>query len=221
MSTVSLENYLKTIYHLSDGGRSIVSTQEVSKALDYSNPAITDMAKKMKEKGLLEYTKYKGMRLSPRGTKEALRIIRIHRLWETFLMEVLGYDWQEVHEEAELLEHSTSDKLAEKLAIYLDYPERDPHGAPIPGIDGQWPAPSFDLLRFDHVVKPGIYTIQRVSDNNPEFLQIITQLGLALFTEIELVEHCSFDESKRILIRGKETFLSNKISQRIFISEAK
>jgi DtxR family Mn-dependent transcriptional regulator len=142
MITISKEDYLKEIYKIAIDNDSNVSTANLAEKLSVTNAATSDMAKKLAKAGYIIYEKYKGIRLTTRGKKEALKIIRRHRLWESFLIETLGLNWGEVHEEAEKLEHQTSDFLIDKIDEYLDYPQFDPHGEPIPTKLGRIPEAS-------------------------------------------------------------------------------
>lgn len=132
MSTISKENYLKVIFNQNELVNDFVTTSQMAQELDVSNAAISDMAKKLSSEGLITYEKYKGMELTSKGEKMALKVIRRHRLWELFLMKILGLNWSEIHDEAENLEHHSSDFLIDKIDEYLGYPEFDPHGHPIP-----------------------------------------------------------------------------------------
>ncbi len=221
MPSISRENYLKTIFHLSQKGTRRVTTTAVSEALSISNPAISDMAKKMEAKGWIDYKKYRGMQLTEEGTRQALRIIRKHRLWETFLQEVLGYRWEEVHEEAEKLEHSTSDKLADRLAEFLGHPKTDPHGDLIPTSDGKWPLNNrAGETAIYSIMRPGHYIISRVEDQDEEFMRFITQIGIMLHKDIRLIAHFDFDHSKSIQIDEREVILSAEVSRRIFVTQS-
>src|SRR3954471_19141026 len=134
--SVSKENYLKAIFHLQQDNQS-VSTNALAESLQTRPASVTDMLKKLKEQRLLQYEKYKGVKLTHEGRKVAILIIRKHRLWEYFLVEKLGFGWEEVHEIAEELEHISSKKLIDRLDEYLNFPQTDPHGDPIPDIDGK------------------------------------------------------------------------------------
>ena len=130
----SVGDYLKAIWGI--GGLEAVSTKEVAERLSVSSASVTNMFGRLQEMGLVEYERYRGASLTGVGRREALRLVRRHRLIETFLMEHLGYSWQDVHEEAERLEHVVSDEFTERLAELLEHPGRDPHGDPIPAADG-------------------------------------------------------------------------------------
>ena len=130
----SVGNYLKAIWESAEEGAA--STKDVADRLSVNPASVTNMFARLREKGLVEYERYHGASLTEEGLSEALRLVRRHRLIETFLLEQLGYSWEDVHEEAEQLEHSVSDRFTERLAEVLGHPERDPHGAPIPAQDG-------------------------------------------------------------------------------------
>jgi DtxR family Mn-dependent transcriptional regulator len=132
--SASVGDYLKAIWEV--GGSDVASTKEVAERLSISSASVTNMFARLREMGLAEYERYQGASLTEAGREEALRLLRRHRLIETFLLEHLGYSWQEVHEEAERLEHAVSDRFTERLAEFLGHPDRDPHGDPIPAADG-------------------------------------------------------------------------------------
>lgn len=142
--SVSVGDYVKAIWEVAGSG--VASTKEVAERLSIAPPSVTNMFARLQEMGLVEYERYRGASLTERGRKEALRLVRRHRLIETFLLEHLGYSWQEVHEEAERLEHAVSDGFTERLAEFLGHPDHDPHGDLIPAADGTFePDDSFPL----------------------------------------------------------------------------
>ena len=130
--TTAEENYLKAIYHLSDGGKKSVSTNDVAGEMNTKPASVSDMLRKLGEKEVIEYRKYYGVNITDEGKKRALQTIRKHRLWEVFLVEKLNFAWDEVHEVAEELEHIQSPLLIQRLDAFLNYPKFDPHGDPIP-----------------------------------------------------------------------------------------
>jgi DtxR family Mn-dependent transcriptional regulator len=139
-----VEDYVKAIWEVAGSGAA--STKDVAERLSIAPPSVTNMFVRLQEMGLVEYERYRGASLTGRGRGEALRLIRRHRLIETFLLEHLGYSWREVHEEAERLEHAVSDGFTERLAEFLGHPDQDPHGDPIPAADGSLaPDDSFPL----------------------------------------------------------------------------
>lgn len=219
MTSINTEDYLKAIYGISYGNGDLVSTTFLAEKLDVSKAAASEMAKKLSEKGLIDYTRYKGLRLTDDGETAALKVIRRHRLWELFLMNELGLSWSEVHDEAERLEHQTSEFLINKIDEYLDYPEFDPHGDPIPNSDGKLPElPEFKTLNECEISQK--YKIVKVNDSNNELMKYFTRLGLTLNTEIKVLEKLSFDNSVVIKVNGNEYALSEKIAENLFVVES-
>jgi DtxR family Mn-dependent transcriptional regulator len=171
----SVEDYLKAIYRLAAGG-DFASTSSIAQALEIQPASVTGMVKRMAESGLLEHVPYKGVRLTEAGAREALRVLRRHRVLETYLCARLGYAWDDVHEEAERLEHAASDRLIEQMARALGFPDRDPHGAPIPTKSGQIETVAYSTLADadsgDRVL------IHAVRDEDPEGLRTMAEDGL-------------------------------------------
>src|SRR5215207_357928 len=172
--SASVENYLKAIWEVA--GSDPASTNDVAGRLSVAAASVTNMFGRLQEMGLVEHERYRGASLTERGRREALRLVRRHRLIETFLLEHLGYDWQEVHEEAERLEHAVSDGFTERLAEFLGHPGRDPHGAPIPAVDGTLEP---DDSRPLNVVEAGEQVlISRVVHRNAAALAYLGEHGL-------------------------------------------
>lgn len=216
MPTISKENYLKAVYNRIYESGSGATTSAIAEKLEISNAAISDMAKKLSNQGLITYAKYKGMELTSEGEKVALNVIRRHRLWELFLMQSLGLSWSEVHDEAENLEHSTSDFLIDKIDEFLEYPKFDPHGDPIPQKNGVIPeAP--DVIELREAVVGKKYKIGRVSDKNSDLINYLTQIGIELAKEIEIIEKLSFDNSVIIKIDSKNHSLSEHVASNVFL----
>ncbi len=171
----SEEDYLKAIYGLCEAGDA-ASTSAIAGALDIQPASVTGMIKRMAEAGFLEHIPYRGVRLTERGTREALRVLRRHRILETYLCERLGFAWDDVHDEAERLEHAASDRLVEQMAAALEFPSHDPHGAPIPTRGGQIessdPATLADARAGDRL------RIRAVRDEDAETLRSIAEEGL-------------------------------------------
>jgi DtxR family Mn-dependent transcriptional regulator len=214
MASEQIENYLKNIYKIqTDEGK--VTTSSLSHRLQISAASVTEMVKKLADEGCVTYTPYKGVELTSVGRRRALRIIRRHRLWELFLVEVLKYDWDEIDEEAERLEHTTSERLERRIDELLGYPSRDPHGDAIPSEEGKVKDPSLPALA--EVGKGGTVVVRRVSDSSPEILQYASKLGIALGKKIRVKEKIRFDGSLRVEVGGKERFISSKLAQNIFV----
>ena len=213
--TFSEENYLKGIYHLTVVSNSEVSTNAIAEMMDTKASSVTDMLKKLAEKDLVNYIKYRGVSLTERGKLAAKMIVRKHRLWEVFLVEKLDFSWDEVHEIAEQLEHIKSEKLINKLDNFLGNPTEDPHGDPIPNAKGQ-------VLKIEKQLLSELAESQKgicvgVKDTSSEFLKYLDKQEIALGSEIEIIEKESFDSSFRIRIGIKEITVSNKIASNLYI----
>lgn len=214
MASEQVENYLKNIYKL-QSAEGKVTTSSLSERLQISAPSVTEMIKKLADEGSVTYTPYKGVELTDAGRKRALRIIRRHRLWELFLVEVLKYPWDEIDEEAERLEHITSEKLERRLDEALGHPRRDPHGDVIPTLEG-----AVEDLHHSSLAeaKPGVsLVVARVSDSNPEILQYAAKMGIKLNRKIKVKERIEFDGSLRVEVGKKEQFISAKLAKNIFV----
>lgn len=214
MQTISTEDYIKAIYKLEQKGER-ATTSAIAAHLQLSDASVTDMVKKLSDKGFVEYKRYQGVELTEGGRRFALKTLRRHRLWEMFLVEFLGYSWDQIHDEAERLEHVTSDELERRLDKALGYPALDPHGDPIPDADGSIKGisdrPLTDYSRGD-VVK-----VSRVSDDDPEILAHATTLGLALNSRITVKEKRGFDGSMVLKVGTREQFVSKRVAQAIFV----
>lgn len=218
MPTISKENYLKAVYCRVNEVGSGATTSSLAEKLEISNSAISEMAKKLSDEGLITYEKYRGMELTGEGRKIALRVIRRHRLWELFLMNVLDLSWSEVHDEAENLEHSTSDYLIDKIDRYLGYPKFDPHGYPIPQKNGAIPKTP-DLIELKDAIPGKKYKVSRVNDANNDMMIYLTKIGMSLSKEIEVVEKLAFDNSVIIKVDSERHSLSELVASNIFVEK--
>ncbi|MDV7186311.1 metal-dependent transcriptional regulator [Lutibacter sp. TH_r2] len=211
------ENYLKSIYHLEASQTKSVSTTLISKSLNTKASSVTDMLGKLADKKLVNYKKYKGVNLTSKGKNIAVKIIRKHRLWEVFLVEKLNFNWDEVHEIAEQLEHIKSDELIEKLDTFLNFPTKDPHGDPIPDAKGNIRNKKSILL--SNAKKNVLYTISCVKDNSKALLQFLDKHALTIESELTVVDKLDFDESITAkLSNGNTLTLSNKICTNVFVT---
>lgn len=215
--TRSEENYLKTIFHLGGTHANPVTTNAIAEQMETKPSSVTDMAKKLAEKGLVHYKKYQGIFLSEEGQKTALSIIRKHRLWEVFLVKKLNFTWDEVHEVAEQLEHINSEKLIDRMDALLGYPKYDPHGDPIPSKDGKFIERNKQLLSEIPVKTRGVCV--GVKDSSSAFLQFLDKHKIALGNTIQVMEKEGFDQSLRIQIDGKEFYISHQIASNIYIKK--
>ena len=213
--TVSEENYLKVIYHLSLVSPKGVNTNAIAGMLETKASSVTDMLKKLSEKELVSYQKYQGVTLMDKGINVAKMIVRKHRLWEVFLVEKLHFSWDEVHEIAEQLEHIKSEQLIDKLANFLGNPTKDPHGDPIPDKYGKIIAIEKVLLSELTVDQKGICI--GVKDSSASFLKYLDSNKIALGSEIALLSKEDFDLSLKISLDKKEMVISNKIASNLFI----
>ena len=216
MSTISKENYLKTLYTQDKITESTVTTSQIAEKLNVTNAATSEMAKKLSNAGLVNYQRYKGIELTNEGKKVALNVLRRHRLWELFLIEVLDLTWDEVHDEAELLEHQTSERLIDKIDEFLNFPTFDPHGSPIPKKNGELPDMP-ELIALSNVEEGVTYSVARVSDRNSELIKYFSKIGLTLNKKIKIVEFLTFDNSIVIELDGTCVTLSEKTARSVFL----
>jgi len=216
MTTTTEENYLKAIYHLSTGRSEAVLTSEIAQMMSTTAASVTDMIKRLSEKNLITYERYKGVRITRKGEKLALSIIRRHRLWEVFLTDILKFQWDEVHEMAEELEHVSSDELVTRLDAYLGYPRFDPHGDPIPDANGKLQASGqHQMVNCEPNRK---YIISGVNDHSTAFLQFMSKKGLTPGVRFLILEIDNYDKSMFLLLDdGKTTYLSHDISKNILV----
>ena len=215
MLSLAEENYLKAIYHLHHKNNKAVSTNDLSSLLDTKASSVTDMLKKLADKSLVVYKKYQGVKLSERGENTALKVIRKHRLWEVFLVEKLNFNWDEVHDIAEQLEHIQSEKLTDELDRFLDYPKRDPHGDPIPNKDGQFEVANKTMLSELEIGESGICI--GVKDSSSAFLNYLDKQAIALGKTLTVKEKESFDQSMLVAYDNKVLRLSEQATQNLYI----
>ncbi len=213
----SVQDYLKAIYSMAQHKAGLIQTTEIADRLTTSPASVTDMIKKLAAKDLVDYTPYKGVKLTKPGLKVATELIRSHRLWEVFLVEKLGYDWGDVHEIAEQLEHVVSDDLTDRLAAFLGHPSYDPHGDPIPDAQGRYRLSNRVLLsqlpRVDGLVK-----VQGLKTHTQDFTQYLDQLGIVLGTQLDLQGINAFDKSIRAQIAGTDLLIPASIASNLYVS---
>ncbi len=215
MKSISKEDYLSTIYKNRDDNDEVKATV-IAEKLQVSNAAVSDMLKKLSNEKLVAYERYKAVRLTPDGERVARNMVRRHRIWEIFLHQIVGMPWEKVHDEAEKLEHSSSDELINRLEEMLNFPEFDPHGDPIPAKDGIMPKER-KLLALNklNIGERGI--VRRVNDFDNGFLKYITGLGIKLKTEIVVVEKRNFDGSLMIKVGSSPWNISAVIASNIYV----
>ena len=214
--TSAEENYLKAIYHLSEGGKKGVSTNDVSAAMKTKPASVSDMLRKLGEKEVIEYRKYYGLHITEEGKKLALQTIRKHRLWEVFLVEKLKFSWDEVEEVADELSHVKSRVLIQRLDEYLGFPKFDPHGDPIPDEYGDVRArPRLPLNELD-LGSTG--QIVAVKDSSPAFLRYLDKVGAYIGARIKVMDKTEFDGSVEILVDNKKSiFMSKDVAGNILV----
>lgn len=213
--TFSEENYLKAIYHLHVNFDDEISTNAIAEKMDTKASSVTDMLKKLAEKGLVNYIKYQGVSLTNEGKLYAKMIVRKHRLWEVFLVDKLEFSWDEVHDVAEQLEHIKSEKLINKLDDFLGNPKEDPHGDPIPDANGM-------IIKVDKKLLSEIEIGQKVicvgvKDTSSEFLQYLDKQKIALGSAIEIISKEDFDASLQLSVDQRALTVSNKIACNLFV----
>lgn len=219
MNSFTEENYIKAIYKLLELEESdSINTNAIAEKINIKAASVTDMLKKLSAKKLINYTKYKGVSLTTKGEKLALNIIRKHRLWEMFLVEKLGFKWDEVHDVAEQLEHIDSEKLIEQLDSFLGYPKTDPHGDPIPDAKGNIAVSKSHILAKS--LTNTTYHMTGVVDHSPVFLKYLEKTGLVLGCEIKVSEIAEFDNSLHIVInKNHKLFISNDVAKNVLVTK--
>jgi DtxR family Mn-dependent transcriptional regulator len=217
MNTLTEENYLKCIYKISLNTSDGITTSAIADEMKTKSATVTDMLKKLSEKNLIDYEKYYGVKMTEKGKKVALKIVRKHRLWELFLVKILDFKWDEVHVIAEQLEHIQSDELIARIDKFLGHPKTDPHGDPIPDQNGK--VFSTHLISLSQLMQKSSGEISGVTEHSPSFLQYLEKNGLNLGNNIQVVEKHEFDKSIDIKInRRKSLHISNDIAKNIMIS---
>lgn len=211
------ENYLKAIYHLSDDGNKDVLTNELAESMSTKAASVTDMIKKLSAKDLISYKKYYGVNVTAKGKSRALQVIRKHRLWETFLVQKLGFTWDEVHEIAEQLEHIKSPRLIEKLDEFLGYPSVDPHGDPIP--DGKGKFKIKPQVALDQISEGYKGVIVAVKDSDSNLLKYLEKIGAMPGRKIQVIGKEPYDESLEVMLDNQKIFISKEVSKNILVTE--
>lgn len=216
--TISIQDYLKNIYDLTENGQN-ASTNALAQKLNIKPASVTGMVQKLAsaKPALVEYQKHQGVTLTKEGRKAALEVIRHHRLLEAWLVQTLGYSWDEVHEEAERLEHVISEDFERRIAAAMGHPTRDPHGELIPTADLKMP--SDDLIPLSSLRPSQTATIKRVKASDPELLRYLNGLGLVPGVQVEVKDYSPFDHNLTIKLGRKSFVLGLSITSKIFIEE--
>ena len=215
----SVEDYLKAVYALTEQGEP-ASTSALAKTLDIQPASVTGMIKRLDESGFLEHVPYQGVRLTETGSREALRIIRRHRVLETYLSDRLGYSWDDVHHEAERLEHAASDELIDRMAAALEDPSHDPHGAPIPTSSGEIERTDFSSLA--DVAENTTVEIKAVQDEDSERLRYMETIGLRPGVLLTVVQRGPFKGPITVAVGqagASDEVIGHDLAQRIFVGQ--
>ena len=217
MYSLSEENYLKAIYHLSNHGKESVNTNAISEEMKTTPASVSDMIRKLSKKKVVDYQKYKGVNISEKGKEIALKVIRKHRLWEVFLVEKLNFHWDEVHDIAEQLEHINSPLLISKLDEFLGYPKHDPHGDPIPDDNGVFASVKKEPLT--NVETGQICKVIAVNDSSSSFLKYLDKVGISIGSSLKVVDRMEFDGSLDITINQQKSItVSQIVAQNILVT---
>lgn len=215
----SKENYIKAIFHL-EQDEPVVSTNALARQINTKPASVTDMLKKLHDQGLLDYEPYKGVRLTEAGESLALQIIRKHRLWEYFLVEKLGFGWEEVHEIAEELEHISSRKLIDRLDDFLGNPRTDPHGDPIPDAAGVMPVVEKISLLDLPTGRPA--EVISVSNQSTDMLDLLKHYNIGIGTRLEVTNRFKFDHSLQVQVKGQAPVtITEQLASNLFVAYTK
>ena len=215
MASLTVENYLKAIYQISHRSDQPATTGEVAQALGVSPGTVTSMLKTLDEGGRARYMPYEGVRLTPAGNALALRVVRRHRLIELFLVKTLDLAWDEVHEEAENMEHAVSELLIDRIDSFLGHPKSDPHGDPIPSAEGSIENPASRSLAE---CKTGEgFEQARVLDQSPEFLRYLTDAGLPLGSRGKVVSNRAESGVVEASIGSRVTTLGHHVAEKLLV----
>lgn len=198
----SNQNYLKAVWGLSEWSQDPVTASTIAQRVGVKLSSASDAIRRLTDLGLLEHSPYGDVRLSPEGQQLALAVVRRHRLIETFLVTVLGYRWDQVHDEAENLEHSISDFMTDRIDALLNYPTRDPHGDPIPTADGTITLPH--AIPLASLTATSRARLERISDDDPQLLQFFADHGLTFGATIDLLPSPPFSDTINVAVAGRD-----------------
>lgn len=215
----SIEDYVKVIYGFTEWQAKPITSSQLAQRLGVANSSVSEMVRKLKDQGLVDHKPYSAITLTPAGVRLALSMVRRHRLIETYLVQELGYSWDEVHDEAELLEHAVSDTFIERMATKLGNPQRDPHGDPIPAADGTVLLPPAHLLAELDEGHTG--RITRISDENPDLLRYLAAEEIDLDAEVEVLGRRPFGGALMVRInnagRSREYDLADEVTAALWV----
>ena len=215
----SIEDYVKVIYTFTEWQDRPITSSQLAARLGVANSSVSEMVRKLREQGLVDHRPYGAVRLTEEGRALALTMVRRHRLLETFLVRELGYRWDEVHDEAEQIEHAVSDLFVERLSAKLGHPVRDPHGDPIPTADGRIERPSAHVLSELDAGHRG--RITRISDDNPELLRYLAAERIVLDADLEVVRRKPFGGPLVVRLGGageaREVDVADEIAEAVWV----
>lgn len=217
LNSRSVQDYLKALYKLQQGDAP-VATNALAERLQLAPASVTAMVKKLAEAGLVDHVPYQGTRLTEQGRREALRMVRRHRIIEQFLQQVLGYAWDEVDEEAEVLEHAVSDRLVERMWQVLGQPSHDPHGSPIPTVEGELPEDRTHALTEAPMGTPLV--VRRIQERSPDELRYLQSLGLAPGVTVTVTAQAPFDGPLTLQVAGSTVTLDARMAAAIRVEPA-
>lgn len=213
--TTSEENYIKSIYHLQQE-TGLVNTNSLAAEMQTRPASVTDMLKKLKTKKLLQYERYRGFKLNDNGKKIALSVVRKHRLWEFFLANKLGFEWDKVHAIAEELEHVSSNELIQRLEIFLGSPAFDPHGDPIPDSNGK--IPQLKQLSLSAVPLQQTAMVSSVTNQTAQMLEMLKHYHIIIGTQLKVTKRFAFDGSMEIKVSKKAAcIISEQVAKNVFV----
>ncbi|MFZ1702836.1 MAG: metal-dependent transcriptional regulator [Saprospiraceae bacterium] len=218
MYTTSEEDHLKAIFKIAEKEKKAVSTNAIAGFMNTAPASVTDMVKKLADKELIHYQKYRGVSLTNKGSKIATQLIRKHRLWEVFLSEKLGFSWEEVHDLAEKLEHIPSEELVHRLEHFLEYPKYDPHGDPIPNAEGKFTLRTQWSLAEFLEGQSGI--LIGVKEHDKTFLLYLNDMQIKLGTSLKVIHKNKYDQSIRILIDGRfDNLITQQVAHQLLVKK--
>ncbi len=218
MYTHTEEDYIKAIFKITERTQGSAHTNAIAGELSTSAASVTDMLKKLAEKTLIHYEKYRGVHLTGQGKLLATKLLRKHRLWEVFLAEKLGFEWHEVHDIAEQLEHIRSDELVKRLDAYLDHPKFDPHGDPIPSSDGKFTLRNQVGLETLSPGESGF--VVGLKEHDTPFLEYLNSLNIRLGTKLSVIQWLPYEKSRTMRIdNARESVLSFQACKNIYVKK--
>lgn len=208
------EDYLKLIYELQvEANKPMIKNNEIKDAFGYTDQSVNDMIKRLNDQKLVRFIPYKGVSLTKKGTHIAVKLVRAHRIWEVFLTKHLNYPWYRVHDEAERLEHASSEEMVEELFTFLGKPKTCSHGNPIPNLDGELPALN-DFMLMDSNVGD-IFVVERATDD-AYLLKMLDDYKIGLNAKLHIIEKDSYNEFLKIKTDKKEVILTFSSAKKIF-----